>query len=651
MSWWMIALAWAGSPAEHQAVAELEWSRAEPVQLLAQLPGADAALREQLVRALGRLRQADTGDDLLAFRDDPSPQVRLAAASALGWVPGTAPQLRSWLAEVPPAAHSRGAATLDDQLRARLVAGLGRQGTARDLDTLRRALGEPWPTGASAAHALGRLGIRDMPGAEEAVADLVHRLRSADPRLVQASAFALARIGMSGAPQPLVQRVREVVHSGATGEARAWALKACWSELDPEAKQDLLLAAATSTSRLLRVAAFDRVSPGDVDDVVLASFLGTDDPWVRAAVIGALGRLGSDDASLVELAEGDDPHLAAEAVQALGWADPEVALDPDVPVPVRAAHALGLDDTSVLTGLLEAEEPPLRSAAGTRLLDLEPDDAGVLEALHTSSDPTLRQLAVELLAVRGRSSADTMARWAREESHPDVLASLAEGLVALHQADRRALRKVDVRPLLTALGEVPLSRARAAAEALAGAAGAEAPQRRPVVWHDPFAEGADEAPVVGDWPALQPVEQVLGAVVHTDHGRFTVQLDPATAPLAVAAFVTLAERGVYDGLLLHRVVPGFVVQGGDPRGDGWGDPGWALPDEVSALPFDEGALGMARGGPDTGGSQWFVTTSDQPHLVGAYTRFGEVSQGLHHVRRMPRGTRIERVVIERSAEP
>ena len=121
----------------------------------------------------------------------------------------------------------------------------------------------------------------------------------------------------------------------------------------------------------------------------------------------------------------------------------------------------------------------------------------------------------------------------------------------------------------------------------------------------------------------------------------------SSAPLAVASFAQLAEAHWFDGVVFHRVVPGFVAQTGDPRGDGWGGPGYELPDEDSELPFDLGAVGMARSERDTGGSQWFVTTSPQPHLQGEYTRFGQVVQGLSVVTHLPQGAVIRAVTLER----
>ena len=106
-----------------------------------------------------------------------------------------------------------------------------------------------------------------------------------------------------------------------------------------------------------------------------------------------------------------------------------------------------------------------------------------------------------------------------------------------------------------------------------------------------------------------------------------IGLNLEIAPLTSSALAALANRRFYDGLTFHRVVPDFVVQGGDPRGDGDGGPGWSLPDEHSALRFLRGTLGIATNGPETGGSQFFLCHSAQPHLDGRYTIAGELREG------------------------
>ena len=118
------------------------------------------------------------------------------------------------------------------------------------------------------------------------------------------------------------------------------------------------------------------------------------------------------------------------------------------------------------------------------------------------------------------------------------------------------------------------------------------------------------------------------AVVHTERGDFTIDLLVDVAPASVNSFVFLAREGFFDGTTFHRVIPGFVAQGGDPTGSGRGGPGYRLPDELSEIPFDAGIVGMANAGPNTNGSQFYIVLADAPHLTGRYTAFGRVSAGM-----------------------
>jgi cyclophilin family peptidyl-prolyl cis-trans isomerase len=120
----------------------------------------------------------------------------------------------------------------------------------------------------------------------------------------------------------------------------------------------------------------------------------------------------------------------------------------------------------------------------------------------------------------------------------------------------------------------------------------------------------------------------------TPHGEIVLELAAADAPLTVHSFLGLIERGYYAGTRWHRVVPNFVIQDGDPRGDGSGGPGYAIRDEINALRYLRGMLGMALSGPDTGGGQFFITHSPQPHLDAGYTIFGRVHDGMGAVDRV-----------------
>jgi cyclophilin family peptidyl-prolyl cis-trans isomerase/HEAT repeat protein len=128
--------------------------------------------------------------------------------------------------------------------------------------------------------------------------------------------------------------------------------------------------------------------------------------------------------------------------------------------------------------------------------------------------------------------------------------------------------------------------------------------------------------------------------VSTHRGSFRIRLDLGTAPLTSREISVLAADGFYDGLGFHRVVPNFVVQGGDPRGDGWGGPGFVLPDEPSLNPFDSWRVGVATSGPETGGCQLFFTLLPADHLTGHYTNIGEVIAGRDVLTSLRVGDRI-----------
>lgn len=136
------------------------------------------------------------------------------------------------------------------------------------------------------------------------------------------------------------------------------------------------------------------------------------------------------------------------------------------------------------------------------------------------------------------------------------------------------------------------------------------------------------------------------AVFSTTKGNFTIDLTPEDAPLTVDNFIKLAKSNYFNGISVHRVVPNFVMQDGDPRGDGNGGPGWSIRCEVNMLGYGRGAVGMALSGKDTGGSQWFVTHAPQPHLDGGYTIFGQVNEtNMKVVDAIVRGDKILKVTI------
>jgi cyclophilin family peptidyl-prolyl cis-trans isomerase/HEAT repeat protein len=145
--------------------------------------------------------------------------------------------------------------------------------------------------------------------------------------------------------------------------------------------------------------------------------------------------------------------------------------------------------------------------------------------------------------------------------------------------------------------------------------------------------------------AIARIGKHVTATLVTSKGSFVIEFLPQDAPLTVDNFVQLARKGYFKGVTFHRVVPNFVIQGGDPRGDGSGGPGYSIRCEINEVPYERAAVGMALSGKDTGGSQWFVTHAPQPHLDGGYTVFGRVIRGMDVVDKIARGDIIRRVVV------
>ena len=146
---------------------------------------------------------------------------------------------------------------------------------------------------------------------------------------------------------------------------------------------------------------------------------------------------------------------------------------------------------------------------------------------------------------------------------------------------------------------------------------------RSIKWGDDMAKQYPSRPKM-----VIDATKTYSSVIHTNHGSMTLELFATEAPLTVNNFVFLAREGFYDGLVFHRVIKEFMIQGGCPRGDGTGGPGYRFPDEAVTRPYIKGTLAMANAGPNTNGSQFFIVHGARVGLPPNYTIFGMLSDGL-----------------------
>jgi cyclophilin family peptidyl-prolyl cis-trans isomerase len=232
-------------------------------------------------------------------------------------------------------------------------------------------------------------------------------------------------------------------------------------------------------------------------------------------------------------------------------------------------------------------------------------------------------------------------RRAATDSFPDAALSALGALHALAQSSAEAAGEVEARFISTV---PPPSdyQVRAWAEQRWPAATEQWGPAYPVETGrtlDDYRDLARQFVVVPQSPAAYP-----HVFIETEQrGVIELELFGPEAPLTVSNFLSLVDRHFFDNGRWHRVVPNFVVQDGDPRGDGWGGPGRAIRDEINPRRYQAMVVGMALSGPDTGGSQWFITLSPQPHLDGTYAVFGKVVSGMAALQRITQGDGIRTI--------
>jgi cyclophilin family peptidyl-prolyl cis-trans isomerase/HEAT repeat protein len=487
-------------------------------------------------------------------------------------------------------------------------------------------------------------------------------IRHADPELRWRAAYALARRSEPAAAAILFRAADDTEPLVRSFVARALtAPMADSSGVGEDAALDVLLRYADAdTDMAVRVNALRSVGGYRTPRALalLTEIAATGLPYEAVTAMESLQRMGSFAAPAapalrhVVLDGGMFVFARQTALAALAQIDPSTAM--------RVAGEFAADP-----------EWRLRASAARALAHSRPRALGDLAAALRDPDGRVAAAAVEeAVTVAG----DTAAGAIRElllaaVAHPDVIvrANALGGLAAL--ADPATLPVV-----LDAFQRAQADSMNDAALAAVGAMEAITRKQRQAAgeFASRFPRSADYLvrqrvqalfgdSIANPWGEALPIETGLStrdytriaagvrarprprAVIETSRGEIELELFADDAPLTVRNFLSLAARGFFDGQEWPRVVPNFVIQGGDPRGDTSGGPGYTIRDEINRNLYHRGALGMALSGPDTGGSQWFVTHSPQPHLDGTYTVFGRVVRGMEVADVILPGDRIIRI--------
>lgn len=623
----------AGELGKHAVLLQLIDRQHYEPWLVQRMASEQAPVREALAVALGRIGDPRGRETLERLVVDSDPRVRRAAVFALGLLEdfAAAPMLL-WVA-----------ADADSQTGALAVAALARIGVPLDrVEGALQALEDPAERRRRLLPALFRFPQEGRVAAARAALD------ARELALHRSAAYALAREPFPTA----LPELRELLID-ADSLIRAWAARALGrvgegedlARLRPllrDAQPGPVIEALRAGAALIERG--DAAPPADWRDDVLRLF---DDPraGVRGTAIEASATWLLDDALGAALAERVGRGPAGERGQAL------------------LALARGGDRRAgVLAGrLASADDGDLRVAAASAAAVLE--DRAALLRLH--ADPTIgvrlavisgaletagrAPLAAAAWIERGLADPSWIVRAATLEwlaEHPVVATD--ELLGAIGEASPADLW-LEVVPALEARATAVGEERTAAADALqALARRSEFRVRRAAAEAlEALGFAAPEVGVVETGKDLSAYREIVrqtrerpAVEIATTRGAILLRLACPEAPLTCLNFLQLARQGYFDSVRFHRVVPHFVVQGGDRTGTGWGGPGYAIRDELNRRPYERGSVGMALSGPDTGGSQFFVTLSRQPHLDGRYTNFADVVEGMDVVDTLVQGDRI-----------
>jgi len=622
-------------------IIHLEDRRLLSVDLTKYLDSPSNEIRARACLAIGRIGGQTSGEHLFGMLADPSIDVASTAAFALGL---TGEQKYATL--LLDSGHD-----LPSAVAASVVEAAGRLADSSNVNAatgLLDYLVHPSPDVREAA-CFGLFYAGAKSGADEVIALLD---REEDYAVRRAGLYMLARLGIDDAAEVYVEFLAD-----SDPFVRSLALRGLSRSTFDKADHYLAIALNDDNPRVV-AQAIAGLSSKKTDKVVakLADRLTAEtDEKLVLALIDGLRRCESDagvDEVLSRLDSDPTDNVVAAAVRylALIKGDRAVSLIDSLlnerpPPRLRAAcaEAYGfVDDLSVvsrLAVLFGDEDPMVRAASFGVLVSLDSGnvDFYIDKGLH-DPDFVLVALAIDEIGARKLESYLPVLQSMMsnpDETEVDIRRSILDAVVPFLKETKPDSIAMEI--LSTGILDFSYIVRKDAAEIYSDYLD-EDRQRLVTPLRTQVSQREIEK-------AIERYVDNPHAILTTSQGSLEFELYFDQAPLTVMNFIELAESGFYDGLIFHRVIPNFVAQGGDPRGDGWGGPAHAIRCEYSDRPYARGTVGIATSGKDTGGSQFFFTFSPQPHLEARYTIFGQVVEGMEVVDRLVVGDVIEKIEI------
>jgi HEAT repeat protein/cyclophilin family peptidyl-prolyl cis-trans isomerase len=628
-----------------------------PPDLTRLLSDQEARIRRRAALAIGRVGLSEGIPPLVALIADPDAEVRQMAAFALGLIgDGSArePLVRA-LADLSPLVQGSAAEAL------------GLIGDAAAADAVGRFLGQAVQAGALAqVPGDDDDARRDTPTAAARLAIYALVRLKAYPQLAGAIldggaqprvkwwpvAYALQRLEDTRALPALLTLARDQHPT-----TRAFAVKGL-AALKDRSALPVLMPLLTSGERpvlIQTVRALGAIGDPSAAEPLLKFIRDpAADPQVRLEAVGAIGGIHAPNVAdtVLDVLSDPSPAIRGAALRSLAASDPEnfitvlSGLDADPHWSVRAALATVLGNLPLETGLprLEAlltdtDQRVIPSVLAALVKLKAPRAPQILLDRLNADDAVVRAAAATGIGtLKPAGGAEALADAYRLGERDSTYAARAAALAAIAQYGAAVAAPV-LRSAFTDKDWAVRVRAAMLLKGLDPSTAADADRAiRPAP--------TSVAPQVYSAPRLINPSFSTQVYLETDRGMIQLEMAVLDAPLTVENFITLARKGYFNGLSFHRVVPDFVVQDGDPRGDGEGAPGYTIRDEMNQRPYLRGVVGMALDPwRDTGGSQYFITHSPQPHLDARYTVFGRVIAGMDVVDKIQQWDVIRQVRV------